>query len=175
MANKEGSVAALLAALKAASSNNSKQHGVAADSCNGSSAPAEAAAAQLAAQLSCLRTLRLLMQLPNCRASFLSGGGAEQLQQLMRQCNSSMQSTQQEQQQQCCQLGAAVAALAEAASWQDEEGKCRWGCEAFMQRTTSSWVHGLARVLQHQKWLVMHYIRTPVMACNALHGGGQLL
>jgi hypothetical protein len=67
------------------------------------------------------------MQLPDCRASFLSSGGPQLLLQLLQDtCKelSTQQQQQPEQQQQQYQVAAAAAALAEAAAWQDEEGKC---------------------------------------------------
>jgi hypothetical protein len=73
-----------------------------------------------------LRSLRLLMQLPDCRAAFLSSGGPGLVLQLLQDCSKALSTTAQqpEEQLQQYQLAGAVAALAEAASWQDEDGKC---------------------------------------------------
>lgn len=114
VANKEGSVSALLAAAQAALRLSS------------SSSSDSAGPAATTMLVPSLRGLRLLMQLPDCRASFLSSGGPQLLLQLLQDsCKElSTQQQQPEQQQQQYQVAAAAAALAEAAAWQDEEGKC---------------------------------------------------
>lgn len=114
VANKEGSVAALLAAVRraatAAAAADSDDH-----------------AAAAAVVVSCLRMLRLLMQLPDCRAAFLAAGGAELLQELLKQAYAGLTAAAapEGQRWQLYQTAAAVAALAEAAAWQDEDTKCR--------------------------------------------------
>jgi hypothetical protein len=119
VANKEGTVAALLATAKAAERLSSSTP--AADE----AAPSDLAASVL---IPSLRSLRLLMQLPDCRASFLAAGGPALLLQLLQRCCAALSTAQQAddklQQQQQYQLAAAVAALAEAAAWQDEDAKC---------------------------------------------------
>lgn len=112
VAAKESTVAALLAAAKtAAAAHSSDSHAVV---------------------ISCLRTLRTVMQSPACRSSLLSESGAELIQQLLQdtckqlerlQAGGADQEAETQAQQ---QLAAAAAALTEAASWQDEEAKCRW-------------------------------------------------
>jgi hypothetical protein len=117
VAAKEGSIAALLSAVKAA------QQLLPA----GTVSPAS----RNAVLLPCLRTMRLLMQSPACRSSLLSEGGDDLLQQLLQGCRNALQSGGAEQLEQQ-QLAAAAAALTEAAAWQDEEGKCRWvWCSLF--------------------------------------------
>lgn len=111
VAANKGSVAALLAAAKAASDANSSETAV--------------------TVLLCLRTLKPLMTSPACRTSLLTEGGAELIQQQLRCSITDLQRLQaggndsQETQTQQQQLAAAATALAEAASWQDEEAKCR--------------------------------------------------
>lgn len=113
VANKEGTVAVLLAAAKAAERLSSSSD----------PAPAVTVGSVL---IPSLRSLRLLMQLPDCRATFLSSGGSELLLQLLQDCSKALSTAAQqpEQQLQQYQLAGAAAALAEAASWQDEDGKC---------------------------------------------------
>ncbi|KAF6264410.1 armadillo-type protein [Scenedesmus sp. NREL 46B-D3] len=112
VAAKEGSIAALLSAAKAAQ-----------QLLPGSTAKPSSCNAVL---LPCLRTMRLLMQSPACRSSLLSGGGDDLLQRQLQGCCKALQSGGAEQQQEQQQLAAAAAALTEAAAWQDEEGKCRF-------------------------------------------------
>jgi hypothetical protein len=111
-------VAALLAAAKATAIS--------------SRSSTDATAAATAVLLPSLRCCRLLMQLPDCRAAFLSSGGPELLLQLLQGCNEALPAQQQQQQPeqlvQQYQLAAAAASLVEAASWQDEEGKCMYVC-----------------------------------------------
>jgi hypothetical protein len=119
VAAKEGSIAALLSAVKAVQMLLP--------------APFVKPSTRNAVLLPCLRTMRLLMQSPACRSSLLSEGGDDMLQQLLQGCCKALKrggddddddggdDEQQEQQQ----LAAAAAALTEAAAWQDEEGKCR--------------------------------------------------
>lgn len=106
-------MAALLAAAKAADCLHT--------------AAADASQAVASVLIPSLRSLRLLMQLPDCRGTFLNSGGPELLLQLLQDCCKALSGEgqqQPEQQLQQYQLAGAVAALAEAASWQDEEGKC---------------------------------------------------
>lgn len=116
VASKEGVVAALLAAARAAAKLLSAD----------SARSAEDAARALALQS--LRGLRLLMQAPGCRAALLEARGLELLQQLLRTGVCSVAATPADEAAQlspCAELAAAAAALAEAACWQDEEAKCR--------------------------------------------------
>jgi hypothetical protein len=74
-----------------------------------------------------LRCLRLLMQFADCRGTFLSSGGPALLLQFLQDSSKALSAEgqqQPEQQLQQYQLAGATAALAEAAAWQDEDGKC---------------------------------------------------
>ncbi|KAF8072541.1 ARMC6 [Scenedesmus sp. PABB004] len=114
VAAKEGSVAALLAAAKSG-----------APGADGADASPE----QRALLLPCLRALRLLMQSPACRAALLAEGGPELLQALLRGAAAAMAAEPERGAEAAAatqQLAGAAAALVEAASWQDEDGKCRF-------------------------------------------------
>jgi hypothetical protein len=111
VAAKEGSIAALLSAVKAAQMLLP----------GGVGQPA----LRNELLLPCLRTMRLLMQSPACRSSLLSEGGDVPLQQLLQGCCKVLEGGRGELREQQQQLAAAAAALTEAAAWQDEEGKCR--------------------------------------------------
>eukprot|EP00775_Hariotina_reticulata_P012080 gene12080-12220_t len=123
VASKEGSVAALLAALQAG-------HRMVAAGPAGSNSSNAGHGKLQGVVIPGLQCLRLLMQSPSCRSSLLTEGGAELVQQLLQDCCrrfTSLAITDGPQQQddalQECRLAAAAAALAEAGAWQDEEAK----------------------------------------------------
>lgn len=119
VANKEGTTAALLSAAHVAVSGISST-----EPC----APVLEGLSDVASSslILALRILRLLMQLPDCRAAFNSSSGPSLLVKLLQECVAALSKQQQPapEQQINYQLAAAAAALVEAVCWQDEDGKC---------------------------------------------------